>query len=187
MNKYDVLKLKAVTLYLLDKCGELDYIHLFKMLYFAERRMYATYGISLIKDTFCALPKGPVPSFLYDTVKKVAESNYFEHENIDLLASALKHGEGEYKTITVMAKEQPELDELSKIDIEMLDWVIEKYLNKTSLELSEESHDKAWQKAFKVKNAHVMDGISIAEAGGASVGMLAYVEENEALNAIWAD
>lgn len=35
MTTDDMLKLKAVTLYILKQCGELDFIHLFKILYFA--------------------------------------------------------------------------------------------------------------------------------------------------------
>ena len=34
MTTDDMLKLKAVTLYILKQCGELDFIHLFKILYF---------------------------------------------------------------------------------------------------------------------------------------------------------
>ena len=33
MTTDDMLKLKAVTLYILKQCGELDFIHLFKILY----------------------------------------------------------------------------------------------------------------------------------------------------------
>ena len=44
MTTDDMLKLKAVTLYILKQCGELDFIQLFKILYFAERQHYATYG-----------------------------------------------------------------------------------------------------------------------------------------------
>ena len=69
MNHDDVLKLKAAVLYVVNKCGEIGYMHLFKILYFANREHYAKYGRSIINDTFCALPKGPVPSFLYDAVK----------------------------------------------------------------------------------------------------------------------
>ena len=74
MTTDDMLKLKAVTLYILKQCGELDFIHLFKILYFAERQHYATYGKHLVKDTFCALERGPVPSFLYDAVKVATNS-----------------------------------------------------------------------------------------------------------------
>ena len=38
MTRDEILKLKAVTLYVLNQCGgELDFIHLFKILYFSDR------------------------------------------------------------------------------------------------------------------------------------------------------
>ena len=39
MSAEDIAKLKAVALYVLDKCGETDFIHLFKIIYFAERSL----------------------------------------------------------------------------------------------------------------------------------------------------
>ena len=50
MSAEDIAKLKAVALYVLDKCGETDFIHLFKIIYFAERNLYAKYGQHLVKD-----------------------------------------------------------------------------------------------------------------------------------------
>lgn len=41
MSADDIAKLKAVTLYVLDKCGETDFIHLFKSVslsYFRQTR-----------------------------------------------------------------------------------------------------------------------------------------------------
>jgi len=73
MDKYDVEKLKAVTLYILKKCGATDYIHLFKILYFAEKEHYADYGKRITKDTFIAMEHGPVPSFLYNALKLVTK------------------------------------------------------------------------------------------------------------------
>lgn len=64
-----IAKLKAVALYVLDKCGETDFIHLFKIIYFAERNLYAKYGQHLVKDSFVAMEHGPVPSNLYDALK----------------------------------------------------------------------------------------------------------------------
>ena len=71
MSHEDIEKLKAVTLYILSKCGATDYIHLFKILYFAEKKHYATYGAHITNDTFIAMEHGPVPSFLYDALKLV--------------------------------------------------------------------------------------------------------------------
>ena len=69
MSAEDIAKLKPVALYVLDKCGETDFIHLFKIIYFAERNLYAKYGQHLVKDTFIAMEHGPVPSHLYDALK----------------------------------------------------------------------------------------------------------------------
>lgn len=69
MSDDDIAKLKAVALYVLDKCGETDFIHLFKIIYFAERSLYAKYGQHLVKDSFVAMEHGPVPSNLYDALK----------------------------------------------------------------------------------------------------------------------
>lgn len=65
----EMLKLKAAVLYVINKCGVIDYFHLFKILYFADRAHYAHYGRRIIQDTFCALQKGPVPSTLFDAIK----------------------------------------------------------------------------------------------------------------------
>ena len=43
MSAEDIAKLKAVALYVLDKCGETDFIHLFKIIYFAERNLETDY------------------------------------------------------------------------------------------------------------------------------------------------
>ena len=79
----EMLKLKAVVLYVINKCDEIDYFHLFKILYFADRAHYAKYGRRIIQDTFCALPKGPVPSVLFDAIKVATKQataviNYFK-------------------------------------------------------------------------------------------------------------
>ena len=65
----DMLKLKAVVLYIINRCEAIDYFHLFKCLYFADRDQSAKYGKRIIADTFCALKNGPVPSTLFDAIK----------------------------------------------------------------------------------------------------------------------
>ncbi len=56
MSAEDIAKLKAVALYVLDKCGETDFIHLFKIIYFAERSLYAKYGQHLVKSPLEKVP-----------------------------------------------------------------------------------------------------------------------------------
>lgn len=179
MNHDDVLKLKAAVLYVVNKCGEVGYFHLFKILYFANREHYAKYGRSIIKDTFCALPKGPVPSFLFDAVKNLS----FTQKT------------GEYKIISdslynqdpscyflLSAKEKPDMDELSESDIKCLDKSIEENKNLDINSLSNKSHDKAWE---EVKLTHgKMNNLSIAKAGGANEAMVEYIKENELIDSL---
>jgi uncharacterized phage-associated protein len=70
MSTYERQKLVEVVLYILNKTGGLDYYHLFKVMYFAEREHLASWGDRITADEFHALPHGPVPTLLYDAIKK---------------------------------------------------------------------------------------------------------------------
>ena len=72
MTKEEILKLKAVVLYILDKSGEMDFIHLFKILYFAERKQYAEYGQHLVHDSFTSTI--PIWSWFQMPSRREAES-----------------------------------------------------------------------------------------------------------------
>lgn len=183
----DILKLKAATLYVLEKCGETDYVHLFKILYFAERLHFANYGKHLVPDVFCALERGPVPSFLYDALKVASGFHAVpEGDSLHIIADAVTPGGGECYYM-VQAKEKPDMDELSRAEIESLDLSINENLPKTSKQLSMDSHDDAWKAAWEQRHASMIDPILMAKAGGASEGFLSYLKEQEALNKILAD
>lgn len=48
-------KIKAVVLYILQHFKDgVDYIKLFKIMYFAQREYLATYGLTIVEDTFKA-------------------------------------------------------------------------------------------------------------------------------------
>ena len=179
MDKYDVEKLKAVTLYILKKCGATDYIHLFKILYFAEREHYADYGKRITKDTFIAMEHGPVPSFLYNALKLVTKQ---EQASVDSLlwkiANAVTPGSAELYYFFVAA-EEPDMDELSKAEIASLDKSIAEYKDMSPWDLSEKSHDEAWHEAWDAVQNSAMDPYMIAKAGGASDGLVGYLKEQD--------
>lgn len=181
MNHDDVLKLKAAVLYVVDKCGEIGYMHLFKILYFANREHYAKYGRSIINDTFCALPKGPVPSFLYDAVKGlpfIPKSGEFK-----VISDSLFNQDPTYYYL-LSAKEKPDMDELSKSDIVCLDNSIKENINLDIERLSEKSHDLAWKEAWNKGTSSSINKLSIARAGGANEAMLEYIQENELIDSL---
>lgn len=179
MEKDDVLKLKAAVLYVVNKCGKVGFLRLFKILYFANRAHYAKYGRGVINDTFCALPKGPVPTFLYDALKSI--SSYRRTADYSIIVDCLYNPENE-EYYVLKAKEQPDMDELSASDIECLDKSIGDYKNMDINKLSSISHDSAWEES---KSDHGgMSNLSIAKAGGANEAMLEYIKEKDLIDSL---
>lgn len=172
----EILKLKAVVLYILKKCRTIDYFHLFKILYFADREHYAVYGRRLVNDTFCALKNGPVPSFLYDAIKVLYGGT--AGEELQIISSALSVADSDYKYF-INAVEDPDMDELSVSDVEMLDKSISENLTLSFDTLSLKSHDVAWREAWeKTPNSPIVP-ILMARAAGASDATIEYIKENE--------
>ena len=52
MDNYEQQKIVEVVLYILNKTGGIDFYHLFKILYFAERDHLAKWGDKIISDDF---------------------------------------------------------------------------------------------------------------------------------------
>lgn len=182
MSAEDIAKLKAVALYVLDKCGETDFIHLFKIIYFAERSLYAKYGLHLVKDSFVAMEHGPVPSNLYDALKLMNGKG--GNKAVKSISDALKPAGGECAWFFVKANEKPDMDELSPAEIVALDEAIAAYRNMDTKDLSELSHDSAWHSAWDAKHNAVMSSLSIAKAGDASDDFLEYLKEQEDLDSL---
>ena len=172
MTKYDILTLKAAVLYVLSKNkNSLDRIHLCKILYFANQKHLAKYGRNVIEDTFYSFPNGPVPTVLYDLIKSNTSSNKY-----DILLKAIST-----KGNDVIALEEYDELDLSETDKECLDESFEENVNLSFGDLSNKSHDSAY-KANNNQNLAMSD-LKIAEAGGASNGMIEYIDNHYALKA----
>lgn len=180
----ELLKLKAVVLYIVNKCEAIDYFHIFKIIYFADRDHYAKYGQRIINDTFCALKNGPVPSTLFDAIKiVVGQRNRAENSTLNIISDSLFSSDDTYSYI-LSAKETPDMDELSRSDIEYLDKAIVENLNIPFGVLSDKSHDEAWEEAWKNNQSSPINDISMAKAGGANSAMIEYIEENKLIDAL---
>jgi uncharacterized phage-associated protein len=184
MTKEEVQKLKAATLYIIGKCGEIDYFHLFKILYFADGEHLAYYGRRIINDTFCALPRGAVPSNLFDAIKMIWDrKNSKRADYLTTITDSLEVKDPTYYYI-LSAKEAADMRYLSTSDIEYLDKSIRENRNVDMNTLSEKSHDIAWQEAWNRRQSSEINPISMAKASGASDEMLAYIKEDELINAL---
>lgn len=174
----EIAKIKASLVYIVKSFPEgVDYIKLFKIMYFAQQDNLIKYGKPIFNDTFHALKHGPVPSFTYKCIQV-----------LDGRLEAMKELERFYASFTIKdsfisTKEKVDMDELSKSDIKSLDKAIHNYKDIESYDLSEISHDVAWQEAYnRSQDDPEKDRISLiemAKAGTASPEMIHYIREKE--------
>lgn len=178
-SKDDLLKIRATVLYILNKFPEgVDYIKLFKIIYFAQQRHLSTYGRVIINETFHAKLHGPVPSFAYNAFLALENKNIHNSDDVQTFISGI-----EINNKIVFSQVVPDLDELSVSDIKCLEYSFEKCKDKKSYSLSKKSHDAAWLSASKSRlldpENDRMTVLEIAKAGMASVGMLDYIHQNQ--------
>lgn len=181
-----VNKIQAVVLYILQhfKNG-VDYIKLFKIMYFAQREYLARYGLTLTEDTFKARTLGPVPALTYKVIKMVESNADFNAEAPDLANFAasisIRHGQKVY------AKASPDMDYIAEMEKQELDTTINTYKNIKSDKLSELSHDDAYNKVAELMKEDpqkdILTLIDIAKAGGATEKTVAYIRECQLLKA----
>jgi uncharacterized phage-associated protein len=164
-------KTKAVILYVLNEIQDgIDFLKLFKIIYFANQSHLARYGRTIIDDKFVAMKNGPVLTDTYDKLR---------NDKFDFVE---RNPEGGFM---IFAKEIPDMDELSGSDVECLKRSIDENKNLGFGVLSQKSHDSAWQLAWDDrydKNSVPMDTIEIARAGGASNEMIEYIKEDLFIN-----
>lgn len=187
-----ILKIKSTILYILEKFPEgIDYIRLFKIMYFAQRQHLVVYGTPLMEDTFVARKLGPVPAFSYKVMKykegALLDKCVITDELKDVADSISISVLGDIQMVKKESNVMFDSDELSVSNIKMLDESIEFCKNKDSKELSQLSHDKAWQfsdKIYKETGENVpMTYYKIAEAGNATKAMLKVIKERQMIKA----
>ena len=181
----EINKIRAVVEYILQQMGAaVDYIHLFKVMYFAQEEHLAVYGVPMMYDTFVARKHGPVPSLTYK-VLRVAEGKTVDVTGeLQAFASdlSLSMSDG-HQVVTLADGVQCDMDELSRSNIRILDKWIDHCKDIKSFDLSELSHDKAWQKAVRQTERTGEDTkislYDMAASGGASKAMLGVVKERQ--------
>lgn len=179
LGKDDILVIKAVLLYILthSEDGKRDIYSLVKSAYYAQQNHLAQYGTPLFKDCICALPFGPVPSNIYNVLKMASgdsnELNYHRSDDMHLASDAINFKSGRYS-----AKEDPNMDFLSKSDIESLNYGIEKVAKMSFNQIKEDTHGMEWNRAFNSKSSlKEMNLLNIAKEGDASSDALRYLED----------
>lgn len=181
-----ISKIQAVVLYILQHFKDgVDYIKLFKIMYFAQREYLATNGLCMVEDTFKARPKGPVPALTYKVVKLVENGLVPDTEGNDLseFLSSIEVGADQI----VHAVKDPDMDYISEMEKEEIDNIITKYGNMESKDLSLLSHDDAYTKVKEMMEddpqKDIMTTIDIARAGGATKSMIDHIRDVQLIKA----
>lgn len=171
VKNYNDQVIKEVLLYILSKTGVVDYYHLMKILYLAERQHLAKWGEKITTDDYYALPHGPVPTRIYDSLKAIKDGKG------GFLADVISV---DANTPNVLPLREPDMDYISKSEVEALDNAIAKNIVKSFQELEKMTHDEYYYKALE--NGRKMTIEDIARSGGATEDMIEFIREDMAVN-----
>lgn len=147
---FDTDKALEVILYVAKRVPMPDLIHICKTLYFADRQHLEEYGRFICGDQYFAMKNGPVPSGVYDLLKANHTAHFTRRGN---------------KIIPVR---EADLRSLSESDVECLDSAISKYGAMPFNELSQHSHDAAWQAADE-NDSISLESIAMTLRDGAAI------------------
>lgn len=145
-------------LYIAQNIERKDIHKICKILYFADREHLSKYGRSITGDVYIAMAYGPVPSKVEDIFKAVRGDSYFSD-----CASDLKEYFYFKNRYIIEPKKKADLDYLSGTDIECLDNAIALCKDMTFSQLTDLSHDLAWNNTKKDRAISVKD--ILREAG----------------------
>ena len=178
-TKDEIAKIKASLLYILTQFPEgVDFIKLFKIMYFAQQEHLVKYGRGVVEDSFYALKYGPVPSFTYKAIQVYQNKIKDSSEELKEIAELIVIRENK-----IYANGAVDMDELSISDRKCIDNAISAYRDVDSFHLSKLSHDTAWEEAYTRSQddpeKNKMTLIEIAKAGKAEQDIIDEIRESE--------
>lgn len=159
-------------LYIAERVDRKDFHKIFKLLYFADRDHLYKYGRPISGDTYIRMKNGPVPSKLYDILKSIRGDSFFTYEGE--FAKHLKVSGWDL----IENVEPANLKTLSNSDRACLDENIEKYGKLSMGQLTDISHDYAWNNTPSNKPIKVED---MMREVGEDENDIAYLQEQSLL------
>lgn len=139
---------KAVEylLYLAAHVQNADMHKLLKLRYFADKLHLSRYGMLASGDRYVAMERGPVASQTYDLLKAVRDKNPML---LGVPGNAAAAEALDVSGYSVTALREPNLDYLSRSDIECMNEAIRLYGQMPFGKLTDASHDSAWDKGWE--------------------------------------
>lgn len=177
-------KIQNVVLYVLQHFENgVDYIRLYKILYFAQCEYLANYGKLLFPETFRARKLGPVPTLTMKVIKSMEGDDETPSFGLEQFEASLS-----VQNKIVSASSSPDMEYLSKKEIEILDKWIDYCRDKGSYELSEQTHDEVYksviQRVISNPELDVYTSLDLAKSGKASAKMLEYIKDKTIFNSL---
>ena len=102
-----------------------------KLLFFCDFIAYLEYGSPITGHEYFRLPKGPAPKKLVPIRERMKSRGELAYKQVDYFS---------YKQERPIALREPDVSEFSAREIDLVDRVVRKFLNKTASEISEYSH-----------------------------------------------
>lgn len=130
-------------LYIANRCPDITLTKLYKFFWFANLEYAERYGSLMVKDVFIKKQFWPVPEEGKDYIDTVRDMLGQEDENIKLVFSQ----DMGYTYIYVQPKRKENPEYFTDAEKEVLDRIIAKYGRASASELSDLSHDIAWNAA----------------------------------------
>ncbi len=191
-SKDQISKIQAVVAYILKKVPQgLDYIHLFKIMYFAQQEHLVVWGLPIMDDSFVARRHGAVPTLTYKVIKSVEYGREVSDDLKDFYNTITVTTDENHQLIKLAEGADCDMDELSESNTEILDKWIKNCMDINSYKLSDLSHDKAWKQAKRQTDKTGEDTkitlYAMAKAGGALDGMLEVIKERQFIQRALSD
>lgn len=148
-----------IALYIAQNVKLKDFHNIFKILFWSDREHLVVYGQKLSDDIYVVMPKGPVPTNLYNYFQSIRDSKdtYFQIDNFIV------------KPLT-----NPDADYISESEKECIDKIISKYDNMEFGHRTDLSHGFAYNNAIKRHKRFIEDG-DIACEGGANEELIRFI------------
>jgi len=141
--QFNQTKAIEVILYIISKAPVPNLYGICKLLYLADKASLEKYGRFIFGESYVAMEEGSVPSNAYNLLKNPT--------------NALKREGNHFK-----ASRTPELDYLSRTDIECLDKTLEEFGGRNSWTKRKTAcHDAAWEIAWDKRGSSQSYPISI--------------------------
>ena len=180
LNRFVFQREKAVemVLYLAQRIDDPTVMKICKLMYFADKHHLDQWGQFLCGDDYVAMEHGPVPTDVYDMLKKAQVKG---SEDFEIYLKKEPYQKKPQPHIKPLREEN--MDMISEAARQSLDWVLCEYGAMRIGRLYEIAHEEeAWQKAWddeSTKKRFDMPLLSIASSLSDSETLIAHLQGDD--------